>query len=220
MTAAVRAPAGEVARLLAPFPCRVEERPDGWVAITEGPVLLYTEMLTMHGTIRGPQDIVITTGTCTCKTKHALIPAHSIARWATSLEGTPLAQALCPGARFLGAYLCGRCRGYEQLTGITSLSGDALAVCQAMSWKTALDTGTSRAGVIHRAGGSLANRVEGWSTHIVSTIPYPAAVVGPGPVQLGVMHDLMTTLFSHGEVGQGEPPRADRHGARHPGRAP
>ena len=170
----------------------------GRTRISGGPVSLFVEILTCHGTIPDPSRVTYHAQTCTCKTKHALIPTHSIARRAAVLEGTPLAQALCPGARFLGAYLCGRCRGYEDIPRMHGLSMQALEVCQIMTWHKSLCTDIARVAVIKKAGASLANRCESWNTHCISTIPYPSAVIQPSRALVEQMRDLLGTLFPTG----------------------
>ena len=196
--ALVHAPIGIIGPLLAPFPCLVTEAEGGWTRLANGPVLLLTEILAMHGVIDGRRDVVRTHTPCACKTKHALVPAHAISRWAVVLEGTPLAPALRPGAKFLGAYLCGRCRGYEAVPATLSMSEDALAICQVMTWAKSLGTSTSRVEIIWQAGVSLANRASSWNTHVISTLPYPSAVVLPNERILNSFRVLLGKLFPTG----------------------
>ena len=73
---------------------------------------------------------------CECKTKHAVVPAHSPELWALALANTPLAPAVASETRFLGVYLTSRVRPHEEIQPAWSVG--ALRVCQTLTWDQAI----------------------------------------------------------------------------------
>ena len=70
-----------------PFPYR-GDRHSGR-RVRGGPVELYLEILVESGIIEHRDIKGIHRSVCECKTKHALVPAHSQELWASALEDTP-----------------------------------------------------------------------------------------------------------------------------------
>ena len=136
-----------------------------------------------------PQGTIIRTlrTPCRCKTKLAVVPAHSHTLWAEALQNTPLAPAIVAQARFLGASLCSRSRIYEEPCHLWSR-----AALHDMGESSEIGPGQMQSGL------SLELRADSWNTYCVSTVPYPAAISLPGPDQTDLLEDGVATLFPTG----------------------
>ena len=67
-----------------------------------------------------------------------------------------------------------------------------------MTWEKAIRSVQDRCKAALGAGLSLEQRAENWNTYCVSTVPYPAAVILPGPDQIDMLEDEITALFPTG----------------------
>ena len=121
----------QAVQMLAPFPTEVTNTEEDGFELRGGPVELYLEILVESGTIEGGDIARIHRSACTCKTKHALAPAHSQELWARALEATPLAPAVTGQARFLGAFLTSRTRPLE--APLPCWSETAMRVCKSQA---------------------------------------------------------------------------------------
>ena len=167
----------QAVQMLAPFPTEVTNTEEDGFELRGGPVELYLEILVESGTIEGGDIARIHRSACTCKTKHALVPAHSQELWARALEATPLAPAVTGQARFLGAFLTSRARPLE--APLPCWSETAMRVCKSLTWEKAIHTTERRCNDITKAGLALSVRADEWNTYCVSTVPYPASIVLP-----------------------------------------
>ena len=187
----------EAARsFLSAFPVLFMEQVSEGFALTHGPTELYLELLQIGDVLPDQTEVGTVRSRCTCKTKHAVVPAHSHALWGEALRGTPLAPALTSQARFLGVSLCSRTRPHEQP--LNTWSRTALNVCRVMTWRKATQLCQQRSKEAIAAGLSLELRMESWNIYCVSTIPYPAATISPGPVEIQGLDECMATVFPTG----------------------
>ena len=187
---------GIVRDFLSPFPCGLLQEEEDAFVITRGPTELLWEILQKAQIL--PTGVVSQKfpRPCMCKTKHAVVPAHSHNAWAEALRGTPLAPALAAQTRFLGARLCSRTRAHEQPRNMWTQV--ALRVCRQMTWEKAVRMCQQRSRSALEAGLSLELRTESWNTYCASTLPYPASTILPGPEQLEALRGCVATLFPTG----------------------
>ena len=187
----------EAARaFLAPFPTGFTNEGGEGFRLRLGPTEIYRELLLSAEVL--PPNVVVHThrSNCQCKTKHAVVPAHSHRLWAEALRGTPLAPAITSQTRFLGVSLCSRTRPMEQP--VHTWSRTALQVCRTLTWEKATRMCNQRCRDAISAGLSLELRTESWNTYCASTIPYPASTILPGPIELDKLTDSITVLFPTG----------------------
>ena len=185
------------AQMLAPFPTVVVNTEQDGFELREGPVELYLEILIEGGIIEAGDIAEIHRSACTCKTKHALVPAHSQELWARTLEMTPLAPAVNGQARFLGAFLTSRTRPLE--APMPCWSETAMRICKSLTWEKAIKTTERRCNDITRAGLALSIRADEWNTYCVSTVPYPASIVLPDKTEEQRLLLGVTKLFPTGK---------------------
>ena len=146
--------------------------------LTFGPVEIYRDLLDAANVLPPNTEHRLIRTYCVCRTKHAVVPAHSHQLWADALRGTPMAPAVTAQTQFLGVGLCSRVRPQEGPLPIWS--NQALTVCKARTWESAINKCRSRAQAALTAGLSLSLRAESWNTHCASTLPYAATTVLPG----------------------------------------
>ena len=187
----------QAAQMLAPFPTEVIGTAGGGFELRGGPVELYLEILVEGGIIEDSDIRSIHRSACECKTKHALVPAHSQELWARALEATPLAPAVTGQARFLGASLTSRTRPIE--APLPYWSDTAIRVCKALTWERAIRKTEQRCVDIAKAGLSLSIRADEWNTYCVSTVPYPATIVAPDQLEQQRLLRSVCALFPTGK---------------------
>ena len=191
----ISGPRGRQARrLLACLPVDVHLLPDDNFYLADGPVDLFARLLVASGQW-APGELRRRAYSCTCKTKHALIPAARHDLWAQALAGTPVGAAVCFGARFLGAHLCSRVAIGEGLEDPLSYTMRAVLAFALGTFRRCVALVRERVAEARAAGLSLANRSALWCTHCASTAPYPASIL-PMPMQVrGLLWASLESLF-------------------------
>ena len=197
VTASVSRGYARAVQILDPFPTSLTATGSDGFVLRDGPVELLLEVLVESEAIRQEDIINVERVHCSCKTKHALVPAHSQQLWARALEGTPLAAAVTSQARFLGAFLTSRTRPFESV--IPTWSDTAMRVCKALTWEKPIKKSTGRCDEMVKTGLALSLRVDGWNTFCVSTVPYPASIVLPDAVERAQLMEGVLRLFPTGK---------------------